>query len=43
MPATKQKPIPYTDRIGSELKQAICDSVQVLSYKDKVSLVSTPV
>lgn len=43
VPATKPKPIPYTDRIGSELKQAICDSVQVLSCKGKVGLVSTPV
>lgn len=43
LPAIKPKYIPYTDIIGTELKQAIRDSVQVLSCKDKLSLVSTPV
>lgn len=43
LPAIEPKSIPYTDIIGSELKQAIRDSVQVLSCKDKLSLVLTPV
>lgn len=43
LPAIEPKYIPYTDRIGSELKQAIRDSVQVLSCKDKLGLVSRPV
>lgn len=43
LPAIKPKSIPYTDIIGSELKQAIRDSVQVLSCKDKLGLVSMPV
>lgn len=33
LPSLETKSIPFTDRIGSELKQAIQDSVQVLSRK----------
>lgn len=33
VPSLETKSIPFTDRIGSELKQAIQDSVQVLSRK----------
>lgn len=33
LPLLETKSIPFTDRIGSELKQAIQDSVQVLSRK----------
>lgn len=33
LPSVETKSIPFTDRIGSELKQAIQDSVQVLSRK----------
>lgn len=36
LPAIEPKSIPYTDRIGLELKQAIRDSVRVLSCKDKL-------
>lgn len=43
LPAMEPKSIPYTNRIDPELNQAIRDSVQVLSCKDKLGLVSTPV
>lgn len=33
LPCSETKNIPFTERIGSELKQAICDSVQILSKK----------
>lgn len=36
LPAIEPKFIPYTDRICSELKQTIRDSVRVLSCKDKL-------
>lgn len=34
LPVKETKSIPYTKKIGSELKQAISDSVQVLLCKD---------
>lgn len=33
LPSLEEKSIPFTDRIGSKLKQAICDSAGVLSRK----------
>lgn len=33
LPCSETKNIPFTEKISSELKQAICDSVQILSKK----------